>query len=183
MAKQLVEKTKYLSINDVKSFLVGQVYPVSWSDGNKIKVKGERNKIILLYKIDGKNIKRDVTLSVTKVGFGYRPWFNCPDCERKTANLYLKSGVFSCRNCSDLTYNTSRKSGNKLKYLAWKILGLQMDLGMDLNSCGLYDYPAHKPKYMHCSTFANLMEELVGLQHERDQEWLRLVSNRLQPWE
>lgn len=57
-----------------------------------------------------------VPLSFTECNYGgERPWFLCPekDCGRRVAKLYKPptGDLFLCRECHDLTYQSSQRSG------------------------------------------------------------------------
>lgn len=61
-----------------------------------------------------------VNLITTPCNFGgFRYWFECPQCTRRTAALYLPplNLQFGCRDCYSLTYESRRKKRNAL-YIA-----------------------------------------------------------------
>lgn len=40
---------------------------------------------------------------------GVRHWFRCPECARRSGKLYFHAGMFVCRLCADLAYQSSRE--------------------------------------------------------------------------
>ena len=90
---------------------------------------------------------------------GERPWFCCPDCNRRV--LYLYGGArFICRHCMRLNYPSQQTSKRNRPFdRAWQ---LRRQLGCD---AGPIDYPAEyieRPKGMHRQTFAKRIEKLTG---------------------
>lgn len=45
----------------------------------------------------------ELKFTKSKLTFGYRHWFICPDCRARVGKLYLKENVLSCRCCHRLT--------------------------------------------------------------------------------
>lgn len=94
---------------------------------------------------------------------GRRPWFICPtpECRRRVAILY-GNGVFACRRCHDLAYESQReapddralrRANNIRRRLGWRV--------GTLNPPGFHVDPAwvcYKPKGMHQSTYRRLVE-------------------------
>jgi len=59
-----------------------------------------------------------VRLEYTACHFGgVRPWFRCPACGERVGKLYLppRRERFACRDCYDLGYTSSRRSGDPVK--------------------------------------------------------------------
>jgi len=87
---------------------------------------------------------------------GYRSWFVCPrvGCGRRVASLYMVGGLFWCRHCHQLNYESQQvciTDRHTLK--ADKIRDkLKWDAGI-LNGTGL------KPKGMHWRTYWRLYAE------------------------
>lgn len=83
---------------------------------------------------------------------GFRPWFCCPECGRRSAILYSKrAGKFACRKCQRLAYPSQseavgdrahRAANNIRRRLGWKV--------------GTANPEGDKPKGMHWSTFEKL---------------------------
>lgn len=49
----------------------------------------------------------DVPIAATLPNYGgFRSWFSCPSCDRRTTDLYVYNGHLACRKCWHLTYET-----------------------------------------------------------------------------
>jgi hypothetical protein len=60
---------------------------------------------------DGKPTSEHVEICWTVPNFGgRRPWWRCPDCDRRCAILYSGDDHFTCRTCAGLTYTMSQLS-------------------------------------------------------------------------
>lgn len=58
---------------------------------------------------------------------GRRPWFICPECQKRARILYLSGGsIFACRKCAGITYATRR--GGKLENAERKLDHIQAKL-------------------------------------------------------
>jgi hypothetical protein len=93
---------------------------------------------------------------------GSRSWLVCPrvGCGRRVASLYMASGLFLCRHCHRLGYESQQVgSMDRLTLKAGKVRDrLHWDAGI-LNGVGI------KPKGMHWRTYWRLYaehERLVG---------------------
>jgi hypothetical protein len=93
---------------------------------------------------------------------GSRSWLVCPrvGCGRRVASLYMAGGLFLCRHCHQLGYESQQVAHwDRLTLKADKIRGrLKWEAGI-LNGIGL------KPKGMHWQTYWRLYAEhnrLVG---------------------
>lgn len=83
---------------------------------------------------------------------GSRPWFNCPECGRRSAILYsVLASKFACRKCQRLAYpsqseavgNRAHRAANNIRRrLGWKV--------------GTANPEGDKPRGMHWSTFEKL---------------------------
>ena len=96
---------------------------------------------------------------------GERPWFRCPDCDRRVLKLY-GSARFVCRRCLRLNY-PSQQADKRYRPIerAWQ---LRQKLGCDL---GPLDVPAEwikRPKGMHRRTFARHLERLTEVEGQVD---------------
>jgi hypothetical protein len=173
--KRTVEETFCLDIKGFKENLNGRTLRTSWDNGKKsIGIKTLTDHIILFYYADEEPIKEYVDIESTKVGFGERLWFCCPECDRKTAKLYIVGKYFRCRECHQLTYLTCQESGDPLDYLALKIRRLQRRLGLDGKD--ILATPYFKPKNMHQETFDKIRLQLRHTQQERAEAWLKACS-------
>ncbi|WP_052353849.1 hypothetical protein [Neobacillus jeddahensis] len=178
--KRTVEETFCLEIKGFKGNLNGRTLRMSWNNGEKsIGIKTNVDHIVLFYYADEEPIKENVGIESTKVGFGERLWFCCPECDKKTARLYLVGKYFRCRDCHQLTYSSCQESGDPLDYLYLKIRRLQRKLGLDGKGVDPYALPYFKPKNMHYKTFIKLRNQLESIQDERERAFL---SHHLNNW-
>lgn len=154
----------------------------------KASVRAEGYKSVLIvdegkYILDGQKL----LTSTTKVGYGERKWFICPNCSRNTKRLYLPHGAYSweCRECHNLIYNSSRLSGNEFEYVTMQIRRLQNKLGVTKNNhwpcLGLTDasiewLPMYKPKGMRWKTFEMEREKLKFLIIKRTKLWMSMCK-------
>jgi len=88
---------------------------------------------------------------------GHRIWLRCPtaQCRRRLALLYLRDGIFSCRQCHNLTYESQRERAHQR--LVRKAEEIRSQLGWPtgiLNPGG-----SGKPKGMHRRTYFRLKGE------------------------
>ena len=55
--------------------------------------------------------KQEIFFSRTPCNFGgHRVWFLCPECRRRCALVYGSGGIFLCRLCHGLTYQSQQES-------------------------------------------------------------------------
>lgn len=175
--KRTIEETYRLDIKDLKGYGDGKDLQISINNGKisfRIQIKSDH--IILIYSANGESIREHVDIESTKVGFGERLWFCCPECDKKTSRLYIVGKYFRCRECHQLTYLSCQESGDPLDYLYLKIRRLQRKLGLDEKSVDPYALPYIKPKNMHYKTFIKLRDQLQELQMERDRAFLKGYS-------
>lgn len=59
-----------------------------------------------------------IPLTRTRVRYGYRLWFMCPGCQRRTTKMYLYYKSLGCRKCLDLKYETQYDKRPIVKYEA-----------------------------------------------------------------
>lgn len=94
-------------------------------------------------------------LQIIHSNYGFtkdRPFWLCPQCEKRTAKLYLKDGQFACRDCHKLLYKTDLLSP-KQRMIA-RAKKVRRELGGSENL--LIPFP-DKPKEMHYKAYAKLM--------------------------
>lgn len=115
----------------------------------------------LQYAHNGRALDYVIQLSRTPCNYGgSRVWAICParDCRRRVAVLYLRGGVFVCRHCTGLLYDSQRESATwRANSQSWK---LRRRMGCDWGS---YDMPAAyipRPKGMHRKTHARMVARL-----------------------
>lgn len=82
---------------------------------------------------------------------GRRPWFICPGCRARVAVLYGGRGLFACRRCYDLAYESQREND------CYRALRRAQTIHMRLGGTGSMaeKFPA-KPKGMHWTTYLRL---------------------------
>jgi hypothetical protein len=91
---------------------------------------------------------------------GDRVWWQCPaaGCGRRVALLYVgSSGIFACRHCNRLAYQSLRESDSDRVYRPAN--KLRERLGW---VPGVAFPPGDKPKGMHWRTYARLMLQYKG---------------------
>lgn len=88
---------------------------------------------------------------------GQRAWFRCPatGCHARCASLYLRAGIFACRHCHHLTYESQRERQHQR--LARKAERIRRRLGWPTGI--LSPGGAGKPKGMHMRTYIRLQEK------------------------
>ncbi|SEN86691.1 hypothetical protein SAMN04488134_102135 [Amphibacillus marinus] len=171
--KQIVEGTTFISANDIKVMEPGNTYSLKWSNGSSLITERYQDHAMLRYAVAGEPVEEYIGLDHTKTGYGMRTWLLCPSCGERTAKVYNVKGTFACRVCNNLTYLTSKSSGNRLRYLGLKIRRLQIKLGMDTTD--IHEKPTFKPKHMHQQTFWVLRTQLEIAQLHFVDEWLKLT--------
>ena len=166
-AKSTTNKHRSIDIRDWHrdGFLKTNTY-FTWNwivNGEKegsIAVHVKKSDIILNYRYQlndqaWKEINTSINISWTSCNYGgKRPWFLCPTptCQKRVAILY-SSGVFVCRHCHKLAYESQRERAyDRAARRADKIRKrLEWEQGI-LNPRGW-----KKPKGMHWKTFRSLV--------------------------
>lgn len=123
------------------------------------------NLIYFDYSRNNKPINYPINIDRTACNYGNsRPWFLCPTCNKRVALLYLSDGMFDCRHCCNLAYETQNESkwirsswGNKANSIRRK-LGWTPGI---INDSELFN----KPKGMHWKTFERLITEYRYCRH------------------
>jgi hypothetical protein len=170
--KWTVGECYHLDIQTFRGYLNGQLFRLSWDHGGRsANVQTNHDHIILTYSVDSEMVTTRIDIEFTKVGYGERPWFNCPACSKKTSKLYIVEELYSCRICHNLTYLTCQESGDPLDYLSLKIRRLQRRLGYDGRD--IHELPWLKPRHMHWETFSRLHTLLELLQMARIKAWMK----------
>lgn len=121
MSKVLADDITSLSIRDVSGlhWLPGRAWTATWDDGSTVRLGLSSNGRLLtmsyVYDCRGMNLRIPVTTSRCRVG-GRRKWFVCPlevlgvPCKRRVGILFLKWGLFGCRHCHRLGYQSQLKN-------------------------------------------------------------------------
>lgn len=101
--------------------------------------------------------RQPVWLETTPCHYGgHRVWFTCPGCQSRRAVLFSAGGVFRCRGCHDLAYQSTRE--DDMDRGTRRIRTLQRKLKAS-PGCDPWHIPP-KPARMHWSTYARLAFEL-----------------------
>ena len=94
----------------------GTRHLVIWSDGVSIVAHARSMRVLALhYNVmsgAGKSVPVDeaISLVTTPCTFGgERVWALCPGCGTRRAVLYAPNGVFRCRTCHHLAYDSARQ--------------------------------------------------------------------------
>lgn len=116
----------------------------------------------LVYSANGESINHLVKLDTTPQNLGgVRHWWLCPRCGRRCGVLY-GGKYFWCRQCHNLTYQTSQSGGDLIDTIDNKLARLKPKL----NAYGrnvMDGPPVQKPKHMHDRTFYRLTQEWRNL--------------------
>lgn len=168
-----------------------------------VKADGERElgeepraaRLQLIYTLtdgggdESQDVEYSVPLEYTECNFGgYRPWFRCRGeidgqaCRRRVRKLYLPiyargARYFLCRECYDLSYRSSRTSGDEVERAeqryrrAFKKADAEDRRPHPNNS----PHSPDRPKGMHHDTF----DELVADVEDAREEWNREMNRKM----
>lgn len=139
----------------------GRAFALNWTRDGKtdasINARTEADRLILSYRQrkhggEWQAVAYPVRLEWTPCTYGgQRPWFICPinSCGRRVALLYLGGGgVFACRHCCRLVYETQRKNSKDRARLKAQKIRAQMGW-----TGGIIMPTGAKPKGMHWRTY------------------------------
>jgi len=114
-----------------------------------------------------------VALDYTDQHFGgVRPWFRCPnrECQDRVRKLYFPRGAkyWLCRECYDLGYLTSRRSGDDVKTaeLRYRRAFAKADAEDRRPHPNNAPHYPDRPKGMHHDTFQDLAEDVEDARRE-----------------
>lgn len=169
-----------ISLNMPTLRKMGALQPGTWAR-HTFTARGERvggidtfmqsdDTIKLIYaKLeDGKRprpIEQLVFIDTTPCHYGgERPWFLCPDCNRRCSSIFAVRGRFACRKCQYLAYGSTQASPVDRARMKWRKLRdrLNPDDG-DLSRDG-WHIP-YKPDGMHWETYASIVQQMHILKH------------------
>lgn len=178
MAQDIVERTPYMDIDEVKSLENGVYKMYSHFLQERFKVfEGT-------YMHDNDQL---ICSNTTKVGYGMRIWYVCPSCLRNAKRLYKPThcSLWKCRECHQLVYMKSRLSGNEFEYVTRQIREVQNELEVSeenyipwshsLINADIEWFPLFKPKYMRQEKFDVLLDRLEWLMMERTRLWVAMA--------
>ena len=171
-AKGTVEASKQIDIrrlNRDKLLRPGNSLNVAWSfrhkPDEKITINVERNRIRLIYHVQRgetgwEAVDQPVNITRTPCHYGgSRPWFFCPECDRRVAVIYGVGKYFLCRHCHTLAYQSQNL--NQADRLMEEARKIRRRLGAGE---GLGDLIVFKPKHMHQKTFDRLRHKVRNLE-------------------
>ena len=124
-------------------------------DGHNINVFNDINEGCYVVKLDK-----------TRTNYGYRAWFVCPGCNRRTTALYYRWNYYRCRICQSLNYTSSQQSHDRVEQINRKIYKIQDRLQAEHDV--LINYSMSKPKRMHYSTYIKLLNKLAELDEQSE---------------
>ena len=116
------------------------------------------------YSYRSKPYSYSIKLSRTACHYGgYRHWFNCPSCSKRTSVLYCVR-TYVCRHCTGANYGSQLEQ--PIDNLFRRLNAIRARLGWQVGIASGYE---HRPKGMHQTTYDNLtceydnlMEKLIG---------------------
>jgi hypothetical protein len=118
--------------------------------------------MVLRFQICGTLQEQVIRLTWTRSTFGFRAWFLCSGCARRTAKLYLGRGdtAFACRACHDLAY--ASQSATPVHRAITRAQKLRTRLG---GGPSLLDpLPLQRPQRMHRLTYYRLFAMAIKAQ-------------------
>lgn len=134
-----------------------------WSDqktGTKkasINIVTAQSSIQLKYSCNKRVVMDFIQLEKVKCGFGgVRFIFICPDCSRTATVFLFKNGLFRCRCCQNLRYES--QSDNAIGRLWSAQILIENKLGSN----------KARPKGMHDKTYRRLRLKIFELEYLRD---------------
>ena len=125
-----------------------------------IQYEDEKTYFVIALGIDPQRI----LLSNQKLNFGNRTYLTCK-CERKTNALYLNNGVFACRTCQKLRYqSTTINRTTKHGYYVWqqsrilKLINTRENIGRIFYKS---QYTKRFTRWLNLAICAGLMDEVI----------------------
>jgi len=118
----------------------------------------------LQYTSNGTDYNYIVKVETTTPHYGgVRHWWLCPTCQKRVRILY-GGAVFTCRKCSNLTYETAQR-GDLLTSIDSRLHYLRRKLKGDWH---FLHGPGPRPRYMKQEKYARLAREYVNLLRMRN---------------
>ncbi len=167
--KNTTDDCQVLDVRELQrdSLLVpGHSLNMQWARYGKaiasINVEVEADHVVLRYhrkQIDGtwQLTEYIVNIDWTPCNYGgQRPWFMCPmgGCGQRIAILYGSNGIFACRQCHQLAYQSQRET---VEHRALRrAQNIRKKLGGSANM--LKPFPS-KPKGMHWLTYWRMADQ------------------------
>ena len=116
------------------------------------------------YSYRGESYSYSIKLSTTACHYGgYRHWFNCPSCSKRTSVLYCIH-IYVCRHCTGANYGSQLEQ--PIDNLFRRLNAIRVRLGWQVGIPSGYE---QRPKGMHRTTYdklicdyGDLLEKLTG---------------------
>jgi hypothetical protein len=127
-----------------------------------IGMRTSADAVYLFYVSHGRSVEQVLMLSQVPNTFGGdRTFFTCPRCRSRRREVYLLDGLFLCRVCHALPYQSQSEG---LIDRTWRA---EQKIELKLGPLG------RKPKGMHQNTFRKLKAKLYVMEFQRE---LRICS-------
>lgn len=125
---------------------------------SSIDIITRSQKLILRYEANNTHFDYVVPLETTPCHYGgVRYWFNCPNCFKRVATLFLGNNLlFQCRTCQNLNYASQQQ--NKLDSTRLVMYRLRNRLDWEYDNAWMQESNKIRPKGMHQTTFNRLVE-------------------------
>ena len=115
---------------------------------------GKADSLRMNYSYRGESYSYSIKLSTTACNYGgYRYWFNCPSCSKRTSVLYCVH-TYVCRHCTGANYGSQLKQ--PIDRLFSRVETIRSRLGWQ---AGIVHGNQGRPKGMHSITYCKLVIE------------------------
>jgi hypothetical protein len=131
-----------------------------------IEISTTADAVYLFFASHGRSVKQVLMLSQVPNTFGgYRIYFICPRCSSRRREVYFLDGIFLCRGCHALPYQSQSEGSIDRAWRAERKIELKLD-------------PLRrKPKGMHKTTFQYLLAKLFDLECQRESDICALFNS------
>lgn len=143
---------------------LGGSYTWRWTNtdtgetAGSIGITASEHGLRLDYNSAGKPVCERIDLERTACNYGgTRPWFRCPQCHVRAGVLFLRSGRFRCRGCSEVAYSSQSEDAMGR---AWR---LQRKLERRLGE------GYQRLKGMHHATQQRIFDRIMDCEQARDE--------------
>lgn len=163
-ARQTIDDSCAIDIHFLKrkgTLIPGNNGSISWSSRHSSAAISfrvtDRDAITLIYASGGQDFHYDVPILYSECNYGgQRPWLQCIRCSGRVGKLILKHGLFMCRQCGNMAYQ-SQNDGSTARRFSSKAGRLRSRLGSNTR---MVDPIPGKPKGMHWRTYYRLREKI-----------------------
>ena len=165
-----------LDLSDVREVAHGRAAAVSmtWKSGIVVRVEPRNDALLrrclrLDVQAPANSCYRsaEVRLRRRPCPRGERYAFQCPGCERVCETLFIRWGLFRCRICAKLRYQSQARDPLSRQHDAIARLRRKLDADDE------------KPKLMRWRTYEAILTELHARQQRLDLTWLSYMPKRL----